>query len=207
VRGPKQHFTHSKVMAWVAFDRAVRSVESHGVDGPLARWRRVRDEIHAEVCAHGFDPEVGAFVQSYGSKELDASLLTLPLVGFLPADDERVLGTIDGVRRELDQDGFVLRYRTHESVDGLPPGEGVFLPCTFWLAQALARAGRRDEAREIFERLRGLRNDLGLLAEEYDPQHRRLLGNFPQAFSHLAQIDAAFDLTEAYAKPRDRAPA
>jgi GH15 family glucan-1,4-alpha-glucosidase len=207
VRGPKQHFTHSKVMAWVAFDRAVRSVESHDVDGPLGRWRRVRDEIHAEVCAHGFDPERGAFVQSYGSTELDASLLTLPLVGFLPADDERVLGTIAAVRRELDQDGFVLRYRTHETVDGLPPGEGVFLPCTFWLAQALARAGRGDEAREIFERLRGLRNDLGLLAEEYDPQRRRLLGNFPQAFSHLAMIDAAFDLTEAHAKPRDRAPA
>jgi GH15 family glucan-1,4-alpha-glucosidase len=196
VRGPKRHFTHSKVMAWVAFDRAVHSVERHGVDGPLERWRQVRDEIHAEVCAQGFDRERGAFVQSYGSDGLDASLLMIPLVGFLPADDERVLSTIEAIRRELDHDGLLLRYRTHESVDGLPRGEGAFLACTFWLAQALARSGRRDEARELFERLRGLRNDLGLLAEEYDPVADRLLGNFPQAFSHLALLDAAFELGE-----------
>lgn len=194
MRGPRRHFTHSKVMAWVAFDRAVRSVETHGLDGPLERWRTLRDEIHAQVCAEGYDAERGAFVQSYGSKELDASLLMIPLVGFLPADDERVLGTVEAIRRELVQDGFVLRYRTQEEVDGLPPGEGVFLPCTFWLAQVLAYSGRHEEAHELFERLRGLRNDLGLLSEQYDPARQRLLGNFPQAFSHLALIDAAFAL-------------
>jgi GH15 family glucan-1,4-alpha-glucosidase len=194
IRGPRRHFTHSKVMAWVAFDRAVRTVDAYGVDGPHERWRALREEIHAQVCTGGFDAERGAFVQSYGSKELDASLLMMPLVGFLPPSDERVLRTIEAVRRELSQGGFVLRYRTQAGVDGLPPGEGVFLACTFWLAQALARTGREDEARELFERLRGLRNDLGLLSEQYDPARRRLLGNFPQAFSHLALIDTAFAL-------------
>jgi GH15 family glucan-1,4-alpha-glucosidase len=196
IRGSKRHFTHSKVMAWVAFDRGVRSIETHGLPGPLERWRSIRAEIHAQVCAEGFDAERGTFVQSYGSKELDASLLMIPLLGFLPADDDRVRETIEAIRRELVQDGFVLRYRTRQELDGLPPGEGVFLACTFWLAQALAQSGRQDEARELYERLRGLRNDLGLLSEEYDPPRRRMLGNFPQAFSHLALIDTAYALAE-----------
>jgi GH15 family glucan-1,4-alpha-glucosidase len=202
VRGPARHFTHSKVMAWVALDRGVRAVEEHGLEGPVERWRAVRAEIHAEVCARGFDAELGSFVQRYGSKELDASLLTIPLVGFLPATDERVLGTIDAVRRELDHGGFVLRYRTDEAVDGLPPGEGVFLACSFWLAEALALAGRREEAEELYARLADLRNDLGLLSEEYDPAAGRLLGNFPQAFSHLALVDTAFTLSETQPQQR-----
>jgi GH15 family glucan-1,4-alpha-glucosidase len=202
VRGPAQHFTHSKVMAWVAVDRGVRTVEQHGLAGPVDRWRALRDEIHAEICERGFDPELGSFVQSYGSKELDASLLMIPLVGFLPPTDERVLGTIDAVRRGLDRGGFVLRYRTREAVDGLPAGEGVFLACTFWLAEALCLAGRRDEAEEVYARLSALRNDVGLLSEEYDPDSGRLLGNFPQAFSHLALVDTAFTLSQA--QPRQR---
>jgi GH15 family glucan-1,4-alpha-glucosidase len=182
-------------MAWVAFDRGVQSVERHGLDGPVDRWRAVRDEIHAEVCARGFDEELGSFVQSYGSKELDASLLLIPAVGFLPAGDERVRGTIAAVRRELDRDGLIVRYRPQEELDGLPPGEGAFVACSFWLAEALALAGERDEARALYERLRELRNDLGLLAEEYDPAAGRQLGNFPQAFSHLALVDTAFTLS------------
>jgi GH15 family glucan-1,4-alpha-glucosidase len=197
MRGPARHFTHSKVMAWVALDRGVRAVEEHGLDGPADRWRAVRDEIHAEVCERGYDRELGSFVQSYGSKELDASLLMIPLVGFLPPTDERVLGTIEAVRRGLDHGGFVLRYRTNEDVDALPHGEGVFLACTFWLAEALALAGRPDDAVEVFGRLAALRNDLGLLSEEYDPDSGRLLGNFPQALSHLALVDTAFTLSQA----------
>ena len=202
VRGPTRHFTHSKVMAWVAFDRGVGAIERHGLDGPLEHWRRVRAEIHEEVCARGYDADLGSFVQSYGSQELDASLLMIPLVGFLPATDERVLGTIAAVRRELDRGGFVLRYHAREEIDGLPPGEGVFLACTFWLAEALALAGDGDEARVLFERLRGLRNDLGLLAEQFDPGAGQLLGNFPQAFSHLAFVDTAFTLSRAHARQR-----
>jgi GH15 family glucan-1,4-alpha-glucosidase len=195
IRGERRHFVHSKVMAWVAFDRAVRTVETQPLDGPAERWRAVRDEIGAEVCAQGFDEELGSFVQSYGSKELDASLLLLPLVGFLPASDPRIRGTVEAVERELLQDGYVLRYRTREAgVDGLPPGEGVFLPCSFWLADCYELLGRHDDAHALFERLLGLANDVGLLAEEYDPATGRMLGNFPQAFTHLALVNTAFNV-------------
>jgi GH15 family glucan-1,4-alpha-glucosidase len=194
VRGPARHFTHSKVMAWVAFDRAVRTIETWGHEGPLGRWREIRDEIHADVCRNGYDAELGAFVQSYGSKRLDASVLLIPLVGFLSAEDERVVGTVEAVGRELSQEGLIARYQADDEntdVDGLPPGEGVFLPCSFWYAANLALLGRNDEARELFTRLIGLRNDLGLLSEEYDPVAGRMLGNFPQAFTHLALVACA----------------
>jgi GH15 family glucan-1,4-alpha-glucosidase len=205
IRGDRRHFVHSKVMAWVAFDRAVRSVEEHAVDGPIDRWRALRDEIHAAVCKHGFDEELGAFVQSYGSKELDASLLLIPLVGFLPASDPRVRGTIEAIEKSLVVDGFVLRYRTHQTgVDGLPPGEGVFLPCSFWLVDCLELIGRHDDAYVLFERLLGLANDVGLLAEEYDPKAKRLLGNFPQAFTHLALVNSAFNVLPNLPSPMHR---
>jgi GH15 family glucan-1,4-alpha-glucosidase len=191
VRGPRRHFVHSKVMAWVAFDRAVRTVEQFDLHGDADRWRRERDEVHREVCEKGWDAERGTFTQSYGSRALDAALLLIPRTGFLPGDDPRVLGTIEAVRRELDQDGFLLRYPTDESDDGLPPGEGAFLPCTFWLADALALAGRRGEARALYDRLTGLANDVGLFAEEYDPHAGRMVGNFPQAFTHLAVVNTA----------------
>jgi GH15 family glucan-1,4-alpha-glucosidase len=197
VRGPPRHFTHSKVMAWVAFDRMVRSSETWGREGPVDHWRAVRDEIHADACRNGFDAELGSFVQSYGSDRLDASLLLIPLVGFLPAADERVVGTVEAVGRELSHDGLILRYQADEEnvgVDGLPPGEGVFLPCSFWYAADLALLGRTDEARELFTRLLSLRNDLGLLAEEYDPAAGRMLGNFPQAFTHLTLVGCAYVL-------------
>jgi GH15 family glucan-1,4-alpha-glucosidase len=202
IRGERRHFTHSKVMTWVAFDRAVRTVEQQGLDGPEDRWHEVRDEIHSEVLERGFDAELGSFTQSYGSKELDASLLMLPLVGFLPATDPRVTGTIEAIERELLQDGLVLRYRTEESgVDGLPPGEGVFLPCSFWLANCYELVGRHDEALALFERLLGLSNDLGLLSEEYDPKAKRLLGNFPQAFTHLTLVGTAFNVAPHVPSP------
>jgi GH15 family glucan-1,4-alpha-glucosidase len=206
IRGERRHFVHSKVMAWVAFDRAVRTIEeNHGLEGSVDRWRAVRDEIHREVCAEGFDEALGSFVQSYGSRELDASLLLLPLVGFLPAADSRVRGTVEAIERELLQDGFLLRYRTHESgVDGLPPGEGVFLPCSFWLADCYELLGRHDEAHALFERLVGLSNDLGLLSEEYDPAAGRLLGNFPQAFTHLALVNTAFNVAPHLPSPMHR---
>jgi GH15 family glucan-1,4-alpha-glucosidase len=205
IRGPRQHFTHSKVMCWVAFDRAVRTVEDHGLDGQADRWRRIRDEIHADVCRHGYDPSVAAFVQAYGSQELDASVLRIPLVGFLPASDERVQSTIDAIQRTLMRDGLVLRYLTHEQgVDGLPPGEGVFLPCSFWLVDCLELLGRHDEAHALFERLVGLCNDLGLISEEYDPQAGRQLGNFPQAFTHLALVNSAYNLVHDAATLRKR---
>jgi GH15 family glucan-1,4-alpha-glucosidase len=197
VRGPSRHFTHSKVMAWVAFDRALLTSERWGRDGPVDRWRSIRDEIHADVCLNGFDAELGSFVQSYGSKRLDASLLLIPLVGFLPAEDERVVGTIDTIGRSLARDGLIARYEADEEnvrVDGLPPGEGVFLPCSFWYAADLALLGRLDEARALYERLLGLRNDLGLISEEYDPEAGRMLGNFPQAFTHLAIVRCAYVL-------------
>ena len=197
VRGPARHFTHSKVMAWVAMDRAVRSVEDLGLSGPVDRWRRVRDEIHAEVCHNGFDTELNTFVQYYGGKTTDASLLMIPLVGFLPPDDPRVKGLVDAVQRDLMVDGLVLRYQGDEGVDGLPEGEGAFLACTFWLADCLALQGRVGEARELFEQLLSLRNDLGLLAEQYDPFARRLVGNFPQAFSHVSLVNTAFRLDQA----------
>jgi GH15 family glucan-1,4-alpha-glucosidase len=197
VRGPPRHFTHSKIMAWVAIDRAVKSAELFGVAAPLARWRALREEIHADVCRHGFSAARGAFVQSYGSEELDASLLLIPTTGFLPCSDPRVLATIRAIERELTADGFVLRYRTRENIDGLPPGEGVFLACSFWLADAMLMMGRRQDAERLFERLVGLRNDVGLLSEEYDPAARRFLGNFPQAFSHVALVNTAMNLGHA----------
>lgn len=191
VRGKRRHFTHSKVMAWVAFDRAVKDVTRHAVDGPVERWRKVRDEIHAQVCAHGFDDKRNTFVQSYGSPHLDASLLLIPQVGFLPPDDARVRGTIDAIERNLVVDGLVRRYATQTDVDELPAGEGTFLPCSFWLADALILSGRRDEGQALFERLLALGNDLGLLSEEYDTRGRHMLGNFPQALTHMALINTA----------------
>ena len=197
VRGPRRHFTHSKVMAWVAVDRAVRTIEDLGMPGPVERWRALRDEIHAEVCDQGFNPTVGAFTQYYGSADLDASLLMIPLVGFLPAGDPRVTGTVEAIRRDLTDDGFVLRYRAVDAhaVDGLSGREGAFLACSFWLADCLNLIGATDDARVLFERLLSLRNDLGLLSEEYDPVAGRLVGNFPQAFSHVSLINAAYNLS------------
>ncbi|MES1248521.1 MAG: glycoside hydrolase family 15 protein [Actinomycetota bacterium] len=191
VRGGRRHFVHSKVMAWVAFDRAVRAVESQGVEGPVERWRAIRQRIHDEVCERGFDAELRSFTQSYGSQELDASLLLIPLVGFLPADDPRVIGTVEAIERTLLRDGFVLRYL---APDGLEGDEGVFLPCSFWLCDCYELLGRHDDAHELFERLLGLANDVGLLAEEYDPRAERQLGNFPQAFTHLALVNTAFNV-------------
>jgi GH15 family glucan-1,4-alpha-glucosidase len=197
VRGGAQHFTFSKVMAWVAFDRAIHAVERHGLEGPVERWRALRSEIHADVCRRGFDRTLGSFVQAYDSQALDASLLLIPLVGFLPSDDPRVAGTISAIEQRLLVDGFVLRYDTYEKVDGLPPGEGAFLACSFWLVDAYVLQGRLTEARELFERLLEVRNDLGLLSEEYDPKDRRQIGNFPQAFSHVALVISAFNLSRA----------
>ncbi len=194
VRGGRRPFTHSKVMAWVAFDRAVKSIEHFGVDGPHAHWSTIRDQIHEQVCNEGFNADKNTFVQSYGSTRLDASLLMIPLVGFLPADDPRMLGTVAAIERELMADGFVNRYATESAVDGLPPGEGAFLPCTFWYVDNLALQGRLAEARRIFDGLLEIRNDVGLLAEEYDPIARRQLGNFPQAFSHISLINTAHNL-------------
>ncbi|WP_342660318.1 Trehalase [Rhodococcus ruber] len=198
-RGPRRHFTQSKVMAWVVFDRAVRLVERFDLEAPLERWRAARDEIHREICERGFDPERGTFTQYYGSGELDASVLLIPIVGFLPGTDERVTGTIDAVTRELGRDGFVSRYSTAQTDDGLPGDEGQFLACSFWLVSALAANGRIGEARALFERLLALSNDLGLLAEEYDVGRRRQVGNFPQAFSHLTLVGAAFAIAVAEA--------
>jgi GH15 family glucan-1,4-alpha-glucosidase len=204
VRGPRRHFTHSKVMAWVALDRAVKGVERFGYDGPVERWRQVRDRIHADVCRNGFDPDLNTFVQHYGSQDLDASLLMIPLVGFLPANDPRMLGTVKAIREKLMADGFVLRYPTAPHIDGLPPREGAFLACTFWLADNLALQGRRTEARDMFERLLVLRNDVGLLSEQYDPACGRLVGNFPQAFSHVGLINTAQNLSRGDGPAEDR---
>ncbi len=198
VRGPDRHFTHSKVMAWVAFDRATRLSEHFELEGPVDRWRSARESIRREVLQQGYDPARKTFVQSYGSDRLDASALMIPLVGFLPATDERMVGTVAAIERELMKGGFVQRYRHDDSVskvDGLPPGEGTFLACSFWLAEVLAMQGREAEARGLFERLLGLSNDLGLMSEEYDTTAGRLVGNFPQAFSHLSLVDAAAAIT------------
>jgi GH15 family glucan-1,4-alpha-glucosidase len=195
VRGARQQFTHSKVMAWVALDRAIKAIEQFGLEGPLERWRDVRRRIHADVCANGYDSSRRSFVQAYGSRELDASLLLIPLVGFLPADDPRVVGTVRAIEDDLMVDGLVRRYHTTRTDDGLPPGEGAFLACSFWYVDNLALSGRYVEAREMFERLLDLRNDVGLLAEEYDIRDQRQLGNFPQAFSHVALVDSAFNLS------------
>jgi len=204
VRGPRRHFTHSKVMAWFAFTCAAKAAEEFGLPGPVERWREIANQIHDQVCERGYDAERGTFTQFYGSRTLDASLLAIPLLGFLPATDPRVEGTVAAIERELMADGFLLRYPTEDggSVDGLPPGEGAFLACTFWLVNVYALMGRTDEARALFERLLTLRNDLGLLSEEYDPKARRLVGNFPQAFSHLALINAAAQLVAQTARER-----
>ncbi len=194
VRGPRRHFVHSKVMAWVAADRMVRGIRESGMPGPLDRWEALRDTIHDEVMTHGFDADRNTFVQSYGSKELDASLLLIPKVGFLPHDDPRVIGTIDAIQRELTEDGFVLRYRPQDTDDGLPGGEGVFLACSFWMVDALLGAGRRAEATALFDRLLALRNDVGLLSEEWDAHAGRQLGNTPQAFSHFGLVLSALQL-------------
>ena len=204
VRGPRRHFTHSKIMAWVAFDRAVKAVERSGASGPVDRWRQLREEVHAEVLREGFDPQRNTFTQYYGSKELDASLLMIPLVGFLPATDPRVVGTVAAIERELMWNGFVQRYQTKEHIDGLPPGEGVFLACTFWLADNYALQGRRDDAVRVFEQLLSLRNDLGLLSEQYDPAAKRQLGNFPQAFSHVMLINTARNLAHRDGPAQER---
>jgi GH15 family glucan-1,4-alpha-glucosidase len=204
MRGPKRHFTHSKVMAWVAVDRMVKAVENHGLQGPVDRWRGLRATIHDEVCRHGFDRARNTFVQYYGGTELDASLLMIGLVGFLPPGDPRMRGTVEAIERDLVEEGFVLRYRTKPKVDGLPPGEAPFLACSFWLADNLALMGRREDARLLFERLLGLCNDVGLLAEEYDPAAQRLLGNFPQAFSHVGLINTASNLSQSQGPAKDR---
>ncbi|MEO6807741.1 MAG: glycoside hydrolase family 15 protein [Isosphaeraceae bacterium] len=197
VRGPRRHFTHSKVMAWVAFDRAVKAVDQFGLAGPRDRWASLRDTIHQQVCRDGYNGETGSFVQYYGSKQLDASLLIMPHVGFLPATDPRVVSTVEAIERDLMTDGFVARYKNAETLDGLPPGEGAFLPCSFWMADVLELIGRGDDARRMFERLLGLCNDLGLISEEYDPHLKRLVGNFPQAFTHVSLINTAVNLGHA----------
>jgi GH15 family glucan-1,4-alpha-glucosidase len=197
VRNGRRQFTYSKVMAWVAFDRAVTAVERFGLKGPVERWRALRDEIHEEVCRNGFNPAIGAFTQFYGTDHLDASLLLIPLVGFLPPSDPRVKGTVAAIEKHLMYDGMVLRYDSERNPDGMPAGEGVFIACSFWLADNYILLGRRAEAERLFERLAALANDVGLLAEEYDPEERRLLGNFPQAFSHIALVNTAHNLALA----------
>jgi GH15 family glucan-1,4-alpha-glucosidase len=205
VRGPPQHFTHSKIMAWVAFDRAIKDAEKEGLEGPVDTWRELRDRIHAQVCEKGFDAANNTFVQSYETKFLDASLLLIPQVGFLAADDPRVIGTIAAVEKHLMVDGLVLRYSTATNIDALPAGEGAFLPCSFWLADSYLLTGRRNEAEALFERLLALGNDLGLFAEEYDPRAKRMLGNFPQALTHMALVNTARLLSMSEKKLKDAA--
>ncbi len=207
VRGPRRHFTHSKVMAWVALDRGVKVVERWGMEGEVERWRALRDQIKEEVFREGFDAKRNSFVQYYGSRDPDASLLMLPLVGFVPASDPRMQGTVELIQKELLRDGFVYRYPGNEEVDGLPEGEGAFLLCTFWLADNLALQGRRTEAREIVERMMSLRNDTGLLPEQFDPRTRRFLGNFPQAFSHVGLINSVLNVRAADRAAGERRPA
>jgi len=199
IRGPRRHFTHSKMMAWVAIDRAVKGVEHFGLKGPVTRWRRLRRRIHDDVCLHGYNARRGVFTQCYGSSRLDASLLMMPIVGFLPATDKRVTRTIDAIHSRLGQAGLVYRYHpgTSRKIDGLPPGEGIFLPCSFWMVDCLTLLGRKQEAETLFEKLLAMRNGLGLLAEEYDPVKQRLVGNFPQAFSHVALVNSARRLSSA----------
>jgi len=204
VRGGPQQFTYSKIMAWVAFDRTIKSAEKFNLKVDLTRWKRVRDQIHKEVCRKAFDSELCCFTQSYGSRELDASLLLIPVVGFLPWDDMRVRGTVEAIERNLMADGFVLRYRTERVDDGLPPGEGAFVACSFWMVCALRQLGREQDAKRLFECLLEIRNDVGLLAEEYDPRSKRHLGNFPQALSHIALINAGFQFMEASGPMRQR---
>lgn len=205
VRGPRQHFTHSKVMAWVAFDRAVKAVQQLGIDGPLERWAALRDRIHDEVCRNAFNQDLNSFVQSYGSTAMDASLLLMPLVGFLPIDDPRIASTLATIERRLMFDGLIFRYDTGQTEDGLPPGEGAFIACSLWYADTLILAGRQAEALAMFERVLRLRNDVGLLAEEYDPRAQRQMGNFPQAFSHVALANTAMNLTRSDGPAEERA--
>ena len=202
-RGPSQHFTFSKVMAWVALDRGIRTAEEFGLGGPLARWKQVRHTIHQDVCASGFDRDLGSFVQAYGTKGLDASLLLLPTMGFLPASDARIRGTIEAIEKHLMVDGFVLRYNSARFEDGLPPGEGAFLACSFWLADAYVLLGRVEDARRMFDNVLSIANDVGLLAEEFDLRRGRMVGNFPQAFSHVGLINTAYNLAHA-AKPAEQ---
>ncbi len=197
IRGPARHFTHSRVMVWVAFDRAVKAVERHGFDGPVERWRRLRDEVRAEVLSRGYDAGRNTFTQHYETTDVDASLLVLPLVGFVDGDDPRMVGTIEAVEKDLMKEGLLLRYRTETGVDGLPGEEHPFLACSFWLVSAYAKAGRLDDAHALMRRLLGLLNDVGLVSEEYDPVHERMAGNFPQAFSHLTLVGAAVHLGAA----------
>jgi GH15 family glucan-1,4-alpha-glucosidase len=210
IRGPRRPFVYSRVMAWVAVDRAIKEIERTGVAGPVDHWRTLRTRIHDDVCRHGFNSTRGAFVQSYGAEALDASVLMMPLVGFLPATDPRIVGTVEAIQRELMVDGLVKRYS--ENTDGLPPGEGAFLPCTFWLVDCLQAMGRSEEARGLFNGLLELRNDVGLLAEEYNPASKRQVGNFPQALSHIALVNSAYNLTMEHgpakhrASPHDRPP-
>jgi GH15 family glucan-1,4-alpha-glucosidase len=204
VRGEHRQFTYSRVMAWVAFDRAIRSVEEFGYKGPVSRWRKMRKLIHEDVCKHGFNRSMQSFVQSYGARNLDASLLLMPTVGFLKADDPRIVGTVRAIEKRLVVDGFVQRYDTDKTDDGLPAGEGVFLACSFWLADVYVLMQRHDDARRLFERLLALRNDLGLLAEEYDTRAKRMVGNFPQAFSHVALVNTAHNLAFAEKPARQR---
>ncbi len=201
IRGPRRHFVHSKVMAWVGVDRAVRTIQEFGEKGPLERWIRLRAEIHDEVCRFGFSRDLNSFVQYFGSKQLDASLLLLPTVGFLPPDDPRIIGTVAAIEKNLLRDGFVARYDTRTSVDGVSGEEGAFLACSYWLVDNYVLQNRMEEARALFERLLAVRNDVGLLSEEYDPKERRQLGNFPQAFSHLALVISAYNLRPAEDKP------
>jgi GH15 family glucan-1,4-alpha-glucosidase len=203
-RGGAQQFTYSKLMAWVAFDRAVLLAEQMNYEAPVEHWRAIREAIYAQICEKGFNAERGCFVRAYGSNELDAALLLIPLVGFLPGSDSRVQNTIEAIRRDLMQDGLVLRYDTSKAVDGLPPGEGVFLACSFWMVSSLMAVGREAEARRMFEDLLKLTNDLGLLSEEYDTKGKRHVGNFPQAFSHIALVNAAFDLEGVGVRERAR---
>jgi GH15 family glucan-1,4-alpha-glucosidase len=205
MRGPGQHFTYSKAMAWVAYDRVIKSAEMFGLEGPIDEWRKQRELIFNEVCERAFDKELATFVQAYGSKELDANLLLLPCVGFLPVSDPRIAATVSAIERSLISDGFVLRYRTNGAQDGLPPGEGAFLACSFWLVDVYILQGRFEDAERLFRRLVGLRNDVGLLSEEYDPRAKRLVGNFPQAFSHLALVNSAYNLTHARKPVHQRA--
>jgi GH15 family glucan-1,4-alpha-glucosidase len=205
VRGEPQHFTYSKVMAWVAFDRVIKALERSCEPPVLQRWSEIRDQIHRDVCEKGFNQKLNSFTQTYSSDQLDASLLLIPQVGFLPWDDPRIVGTIEAIEKHLMADGFVLRYRTETTDDGLPPGEGVFLACSFWMVSALKMLGRVDQARALFERLLNLANDVGLLAEEYDPRGKRQLGNFPQALSHIALINAAFEFNRLSSPGEQRA--
>ncbi|MCK0512657.1 glycoside hydrolase family 15 protein [Aromatoleum buckelii] len=204
VRGGKRHFTHSRLMCWVAFDRAVKAVEGFGLEGPIGRWRAIREQIHDDICRHGWNEAKRSFVQYYGGSALDASLLLMAQVGFLPAADPRFASTVEAIERELRVDGLVLRYRSNETPDGLEGDEGAFLACTFWLVDAYLMLGRRDDALALFEQLLALRNDLGLLSEEYHPRLKRQLGNFPQAFSHIALINSAHNLISAHGPAEDR---